>query len=272
MLLGHHAFPLAAGNVGVVGSTEHGVTLEAALHLGGPAVGVGAVLRGQLAVHGLGIVHVVEVGHGLDGEEHQLTVEVAALGGHQLQQPQGAQLKTGIVVGHLPPFAGLDVIGVGIEHFGCYARHVLAVAVIDVGRLAGLRAAHVAAEEAGGVVGHRLLGVLLGVPCHVHKQLYGVFHGLEVAHVENPHALYAEVVGQLQLLKHLLRLRDVEPLRVARSTDIVYMVVESPSTGVLTLLGVGHAAHVAPVVVAEQHNHVVGHAHAFVVVVQHLFI
>ena len=40
----------------------------------------------------------------------------------------------------------------------------------------------------------------------------------------------------------------------------------------LALLGIGHAAHVAPVVVTQQDEHVVGHTHALVVVVEHLLV
>lgn len=50
------------------------------------------------------------------------------------------------------------------------------------------------------------------------------------------------------------------------------MVVQSPASGPVALFGGRHTAHVAPVVVAEEHRHVVGHAHPLVVVIQHLFI
>ena len=32
---------------------------------------------------------------------------------------------------------------------------------------------------------------LLTLPCHVHKQLYGIFHGFEIAHIEHPQAVDA---------------------------------------------------------------------------------
>ena len=50
------------------------------------------------------------------------------------------------------------------------------------------------------------------------------------------------------------------------------MVVKSPSSFVLTLLGIGHSAHVAPVVIAEQDEHIVGHLHSLVIIVKHFFI
>ena len=115
-------------------------------------------------------------------------------------------------------------------------------------------------------------GVFLRVPCHVHKQLDGVLHGLQVAHVQYPELLYAAVVGQLQLLPHVLYRGDVDPLRVARRPYIVHVVVESPASFALLLLGSGQSSHVAPVVIAEQHRHVVGHSQSRVVVVLHLLV
>ena len=193
-----------------------------------------------MMVHGLGIIHVIEVGHGLHREEHRLPEGVAGLDGHLLIETQGTELQSGIVVGHLSPLAGLQVIGVGIEHLGGDASHVLAVAVVDGGGLGnntrrrtvgnGGRTAEHCAEKSTGMVGDGLLGVFLGIPCHIHEELDGIFHGLEVAHVQNPHALDAEVVGQRQLFEHLLSLGDVEPLGVTGCPDIVDMVVEPPTT------------------------------------------
>ena len=110
------------------------------------------------------------------------------------------------------------------------------------------------------------------LPSHVHEQRYWVFHRLEVAHVENPHAVETVVVCQRQLFPHVLRRGDVEPLGVARCAHIVNVIVESPAARVLAFLCCRHSAHIAPVVVAEQHNDVVGHFHSLVIIVEHLFI
>ena len=128
-------------------------------------------------------------------------------------------------------------------------------------------------EEATGVVGHVLLCVFLRVPCHVHEQLDGVFHWFQVAHVEDPHTLDAVVVGQRELFEHLLRLCHVKPFRVARCTHIVHVVVDAPAAlAVMLLVGDRHAADVAPVVVADEYDDIVGHAETGVVVVLNLFI
>ena len=50
-------------------------------------------------------------------------------------------------------------------------------------------------EEGAGMGSYRLLGVLFRIPCHIHKQLDGILHRLQVAHVQNPHALNTMVVG-----------------------------------------------------------------------------
>ena len=76
MLLGHHAVPFAVGNLLVVGQAEQRVALEAVLHFLGPDIGIGVLALGQIAVHGLGIVHVVEVGSSLNGEQNKLLKDV----------------------------------------------------------------------------------------------------------------------------------------------------------------------------------------------------
>ena len=123
------------------------------------------------------------------------------------------------------------------------------------------------------MVGDGLKGVFLRIPCHVHEERDGILHRFQVTHVENPHTLDAEVVGQGELFEHLLCLRDIEPLGVAGCSDIVHMIVDAPATlAAAFLLGYGHTADVAPVVVADQDHHVIGHFETCVVIVLHFFI
>ena len=123
------------------------------------------------------------------------------------------------------------------------------------------------------MVGNGLNAVGLGVPRHVHEERDGVLHRLQVANVENPHTLDTVVVGQRQLFEHLLRLCDVEPLRVARRSHVVNVVVDAPATLAGPLLRRhGHTADVAPVVVADENHHIVGHLQSGIIVVLYLFI
>ena len=80
MFLNHHTIPFATGNIGVVGSTEQRVATETLCHTIGPHVGIRATRLSQTVVHGLCIVHIVEVGHGLHREEHQLAIEITCIG------------------------------------------------------------------------------------------------------------------------------------------------------------------------------------------------
>ena len=102
--------------------------------------------------------------------------------------------------------------------------------------------------------------ILVGVPSHIHKQLDGIFHWLQVAYIQDPQLLNAAIVGQLQLFPHVLYRGNVDPLRIAGSTHVVYVVIQSPAALSLLLFGCRQSAHVTPVVVAEQHGHVIGHA------------
>ena len=229
-----------------------------------------------MLVHSLRIVHIIEVGHRLYGEEHALAVGIDGSSGNLRQQTEGLTLQAGIVVSHLAPLTGSEVIGTGIQHLRSDTCHILAVAVVHGSHLTcqalGGSPAEYRTEEALGMLRHILLGIFFRVPCHVHKQLDGIFHGFQVTDIQNPHTLDAVVVSQRQLFEHLLCLGDVQPLRITGSTDIVDMVVQAPATGVLTLLGIGDAAHITPVVVAQQHDDIVGHTHAGIIVVEHLFI
>ena len=68
VLLRHHAVPLAVGHGVVVVVAELLVAGEGFFHLVCPLVGGGIALGVELQVHGLGVIHLVEVGHGLHGE------------------------------------------------------------------------------------------------------------------------------------------------------------------------------------------------------------
>ena len=61
MLLCHHAVPLATADGVVIGGTKQRVALESLTGIGCPLVGLGQVLFGQIAVHGYGIIHLVQV-------------------------------------------------------------------------------------------------------------------------------------------------------------------------------------------------------------------
>ena len=65
---------------------------------------------------------------------------------------------------------------------------------------------------------------------------------------------------------------DVQPFAVARRTHIVNVVVHAESALVLEFIGGGQTADVAPVVITEENNHVIGHTESFVVISLHLFI
>ena len=122
-------------------------------------------------------------------------------------------------------------------------------------------------EETEGVVGDGLDGICLRIPSHIHKQLNRILHRLQVADIENPHTLDTEIVGQRQLFEHLLRLSDIEPLRITRRTYIIHVVVDAPTT-LPTAFGSGrHTTDVTPVIVADKDHHIVGNTETGIVIV-----
>ena len=78
----HHVVPLSLCHLVIIFVTELAVSAEAELYLVCPFVGSCAAHLGVVVVHGLCVVHVVEVCHGSDGEVDELVVGVAAVDRH----------------------------------------------------------------------------------------------------------------------------------------------------------------------------------------------
>ena len=161
---------------------------------------------------------------------------------------------------------------------------ILALQVEDAGGLLGLLVAKLLAAEVLGV-GHQVLSRELGrIPRLLEPEVDGELHGLQVADVQNPQFVDAGAVGEVELLPESLNLAHVEPLAVAGRSHVIDVVVHAVAAGVtffrlgrlaalrLGGFGVGHDADVAPVVVAEQEDDVVGHLHAHLIVLLHLLV
>ena len=223
-------------------------------------------------VHGLCVVHLIDVAESLDGEEQQLAVSVVHLFRECDELSESVALKTCKLVAYLSPLACLDVVCRSVEHLSRHAASILAVEVEDACSLVGLRLAKLlcaeflwVVEQVGGVVAFR-------VPCEVHEEGDGIFHWLEVAHVQHPKLVNAILISQRQLVPDVLYRSDVQPLAVAWRAHVVHVVVHAEAALVLTLLGGGQTSNVAPVVVAEEDDHVVGHLESLVVISLYLFI
>ena len=120
---------------------------------------------------------------------------------------------------------------------------------------------------------HEILGGIgQRIPGHVEEEGDGIFHRLEVAHVEYPKFIHTVLIGQVELFPHALDGGHVQPFRITGSAYVVYVVVHAKATGMLAFFGIGQTAYVAPVVVAKQHDDVVGHAHTLIVIVEHFLV
>ena len=80
------------------------------------------------------------------------------------------------------------------------------------------------------------------------------------------------MIGEGQLIPDMLYRSDVEPLAVARRAYIVNMIVHTEASLVFALLGGGQSAYVAPVVIAQEDNHIIRHLEPLVVITLHLLI
>ena len=270
VLLRHHAVPLAPSNLLVVLQIQQRVALEGLATALSPAVGLWVAQCSQLQVHCLGVVHLVDIAHRLYREEDHLTIGVLVFGLQGDKLAQGTRLE-GLILGYdLSEL--VRRVGGGVEHLRGDAAVILAHEVQDRGCLTCLLLSKALLAEVACMVEQIVHVVLAGIPGHVHKQLDGILHGFQVAHVQDPQFLDAAVVGQLQLFPHVLDGCHVDPLRITGRSHVVHVVVESPATLALLLLGRGQSSDVTPVVVAEQDGDVVRHSQSCVVVVLYLLI
>ena len=183
VLLDHHAVPLATGDLLIVLQVQLLVAFEGLAAAFCPAVRLGIVLGGQLVVHGLGVVHLVDVAHGLDGEEDDLTVGVAGFGLECDELPEGTGLQSLIVADDLGKLPG--GVGLGVEHLGGDAAVVLAHEVQQLGCLAGLVFAETLGAEVTGMVQKIIDTVLRGIPRHISCNCSHMFcMGVTLIHFE----------------------------------------------------------------------------------------
>ncbi|MPM70215.1 hypothetical protein SDC9_117168 [bioreactor metagenome] len=76
----------------------------------------------------------------------------------------------------------------------------------------------------------------------------------------------------MQLFPHSLYRSYIQPFRITRSTYIVHMVIQSPSSGTVTFFFSWQTTHIAPIVITQKHNNIIGHTHTFIVIIEYLFI
>ena len=90
----------------------------------------------------------------------------------------------------------------------------------------------------------------VGIPGVTHDEVDGHFLRFQVAYIDNPDAVDAAGIGQMQLFAQLGDGRGVHPTVVPRTTVHVDMIVQAETALALTLKVASFAADVAPVVVA----------------------
>ena len=276
MLLNHHTVPLAISHHLIIILAQLGIATKGLLDLLGPLVGISKASLSCILVHGLRVIHIIEVCHSLHGEQQHLSEGIARRCGHIFPQTKDTGLQRHIVVSHTLPLACLNIICSSIEHLRSHTCHILAVLIVDVSSLSndvfGSRTAEHRTEESLGMVGDILKSIFFRVPGHIHKQRDRILHRFQVANIQNPHTLDAVVVGQRELFEHLLSLGDIQPLCVTWCTYIVDVVVKSPTTLMFAFLSIGYTSHITPVVVAQQHDDVIRHTHTCIIVVEHFLI
>ena len=278
MCLRHHAVPLAPFQ-GVVPRSKRGVLRERRDGLVGEGIGARVVLCGQASVPGHCVIEVVEVGEGEHRVLDQLEVRRLLLWPqpgfhreHALHQriplaDDGSKLAA--IQSAITLLAQRKASG--IQQLRLAPRRELAVAGEQLSNGLGLCRTERRLRPSLRIFGQRLRRHRGRAPGLGHEEAQRELQRLDVAHVDDPQLARAALPGQVHLLPGLLDLRGVDPLVVARPTDIVEVVVHAEPTGPLQAGG-RQAADLAPVVVGKQQGHVVGHGHAVVIVVLHFLV
>ena len=112
----------------------------------------------------------------------------------------------------------------------------------------------------------------LGIPCHVQEEGDRIFHRLQVSYIHYPESVHSVFVCEVHLLPYAWYRIDVHPLGVARSANIVEVVVHSIAALPLRCVQLRHPADIAPVVIAEKQGHIVRNLHSVIIVVLYLLI
>ena len=267
----HDAVPFAVGNVLVVDGRQPLYLVVGLLGLVGILQCQCCVAQACLAhaLHGPQVLHVHQVGS-LHGIFNELEIGIAKLWADA--RLHGFDLLGDGAVGREPGFHLL--VAVVDEHhvLRLAARRQSVVFLLHFGQGIG----HLFAKGLGCPVAVPLVSVLgvpgIDVPRQVHAELQLCLGRLDVAHVDDPQPLNALLVASGELVADLRGAYAGEPQIVLGRAVVGQMVVDAMTARPL-LLGIGgHLADESMIVVDPCEGDVVGHVHARVVGIEHLFV
>ena len=89
------------------------------------------------------------------------------------------------------------------------------------------------------------------------------YQRLEISHVGDPDIFYSAVIGEGHLLPGLLQLNGIDPLVVARITDVVEVVVHSGTAAPVRFVADWNPADVASIVVTPEKRYIIRDLHPF---------
>ena len=272
MFLRHHSVPLASRHFFVVFPAQFRIAPKRLLHLVGPLIRLRIVLLVQFVIHGLCIVHFIQIGHRLHRKKNQLAISIPVSGLQFQILPQGFRLQLHIFIGHLPPFPRSQVISILIQHLGSHASIVLAIQVQDTHGLIRLFLTELLRTERSCMLQQIPCRIAFRIPSHIHKKSDRILHRLQITHIQYPKLIHPIAVSQLKLFPHILYRSYIQPFGITGSPHIIYMIIHPPSAGMLPLLCIRQPAHIPPVVITQQHNHIIGHTESHVIIALHFFI
>ena len=223
-------------------------------------------------IHGLCIIHFIQIGHRLHRKKNQLSVGISVSGIQFQILSQGFRLQLHIFISHLPPFPRSQVISILIQHLGSHASIVLAIQVQNTHGLIRLFLTELLRTEHSCMLQQIPCRIAFRIPSHIHKKSDRILHRLQIPHIQYPKLIHPITVSQLKLLPHILYGSYIQPFGITGGPHIVHMIIHPPATGTFPFFCIRQSAHIPPIVITQQHNHIIRHTESHIIIALHLFI
>ena len=98
------------------------------------------------------------------------------------------------------------------------------------------------------------------------------FHRFDITHIHDPYFIYAVDFCKVQLLPYAGKIIRVDPFIISRTAYIIEVIIEAVTAFAFHHIQGWQPPYISPVVVTKQERDVVGHAHAFIIIILYFFV
>ena len=137
-------------------------------------------------VHGLRIIHLIKIGHGLHREKNQLLVSIMILLRQRQILAKRIGLQLTVFISHLFPLAGFYIISMAVQHFRSHTPIVFAIKVENTRSFICLFFSKLPGTKTTRMFQQVICRIPFRIPSHIQKQSNGILHGFQITHIKNP--------------------------------------------------------------------------------------